>query len=176
MGNHLLTSMLAPGIAVFVFTRRPAILRRPAVVLAAAGCVALGLLVYAYVPTRAAANPPIHHDFAPTTPELILRYVLGQDFSGSMGFLSARGPGATARELRRFAAQWASRCRPGSGANRNCAAGAMADEQDRWLRDLLVEVALHRCTGRSRPQRRPSGHDQPGGDHGIPSGARGDDH
>jgi hypothetical protein len=105
MGNHLLTSMLAPGIAVFVFTRRPSILRRPAVVLAAAGCVVLGLLVYAYVPIRAAANPPIHHDFAPTTPELFLRYVLGQDFSGSMGFLTPEGLGAAARELGTFAAQ-----------------------------------------------------------------------
>jgi Protein O-mannosyl-transferase TMEM260-like len=105
MGNHLLTSMLAPGIAVYVLTRQPSVIRQPKVVLAAAAGLALGLLVYAYIPIRAAANPPIHHDFAPTTPELFLRYVLGQDFSGSMGFLTAAGLGTAVRELGTFAAQ-----------------------------------------------------------------------
>src|SRR5207249_2068767 len=41
----------------------------------------------------AASNPPIHHDFAPTTWDLFWRYVLGSDFRGSMGFLSPDGPG-----------------------------------------------------------------------------------
>ena len=112
MGNHMLTTMLAPGIGVYVLTTRPSILRRPRMVLKAAAALLLGMAVYAYVPLRAAANPAIHHDFAPTTVPLFLRYVLGQDFAGSMGFLSPDGLGAAARELGAFASQTGSALTP----------------------------------------------------------------
>jgi hypothetical protein len=99
MGNHALTAMLAPGIGVFVVTRRPAVLREPRTIAVAVAALAAGLLVYAYVVVRGAANPPIHYDYAPDTWSSFWRYVLGQDFSGSMGFFSASGPGAAVREL-----------------------------------------------------------------------------
>ena len=107
LGNHALMAMLAPGIGVFVITARPSLLRSPRTILAAALVLLAGLAVYAYIPLRAAANPPVHHDFAPTTWPLFWRYVLGQDFAGSMGFLSARGPGIAAGELGTFASHTA---------------------------------------------------------------------
>jgi len=91
-GNHLLTATLAPALALFVVTSRPAILREPGTIARAAGALLAGLAVYVYVPLRAAMDPPIHHDWAPTSPELFLRYVLGLDFQRSMGFLSPKGP------------------------------------------------------------------------------------
>jgi hypothetical protein len=106
MGNHALTVMLVPGIAVFVLTARPRVLREPRTVAIAALTLAAGLLVYVYVPLRAAANPPIHHDYAPTTWTLFWRYVLGQDFAGSMGFLSVDGPAAAVRDLAVFAGRF----------------------------------------------------------------------
>ena len=99
MGNHALTAMLAPGIGVFVVTRRPAVLRQPRTITLAAAALASGLLVYVYVVVRGAANPAIHYDYAPDTWSSFWRYVLGQDFSGSMGFFSPSGPGAALREL-----------------------------------------------------------------------------
>jgi Protein O-mannosyl-transferase TMEM260-like len=99
MGNHLLMTMLVPGVGVYVITARPSILREPKTIALSVLALAAGLLVYAYVPLRAAASPPIRYDFAPTTPDLFLRYVLGQDFSGSMAFFSPAGPGVALREL-----------------------------------------------------------------------------
>jgi hypothetical protein len=102
MGNHSLTVMLAPGIGIFVLTARPSLLRRPRSVAIAVVALATGLLVYLYVPLRAAANPTIHHDYAPTTLGLFWRYVTGADFTGSMAFLTADGPGVAARALPDF--------------------------------------------------------------------------
>jgi hypothetical protein len=92
LGNHLLTLLVGPALAVLVLWSKPRIVldwRRMAVPLAA---LLAGAAIYLYVPLRAAANPPIHHDFAPTTWSLFWRYVLGSDFQGSMGFLTVDGP------------------------------------------------------------------------------------
>jgi hypothetical protein len=105
LGNHLLTATLAPAVGLFVVTSQPGLLRAPATMLRAAGALVLGLLVYLYVPLRAAMDPPIHHDWAPTTPDLFLRYVLGLDFQSSMGFLSPEGPARAIGAMPRFMAQ-----------------------------------------------------------------------
>ena len=105
IGNHMLMALLAPGIAVFVLAARPSVLREPRTIAASVLALVAGLAVYLYVPLRAAANPPIHYDYAPTTPELFLRYVLGQDFQGQMAFLSLSGPGVAFGQLGTFLAQ-----------------------------------------------------------------------
>lgn len=99
MANHGLTAMLAPGVGVYVVTARPQVLRRPRAVAQAVIALAAGLAVYAYIPIRAAANPPVHHDYAPTTLALFWRYVTGADFASNMGFLSASGPGTALGNL-----------------------------------------------------------------------------
>jgi hypothetical protein len=102
MGNHALMALVAPGVGVFVLTARPSPLRQPRLVAAAALALAAGLTVYAYVPLRAAAGPAIHYDYEPATWPLFWRYVLGQDFAGSMTFLGPEGPGVALRELGTF--------------------------------------------------------------------------
>ncbi len=102
LGNHMLMAMLAPGVGVYVITARPSVLREPRTVVASVLALVVGLAVYAYVPLRAAADPAIRYDFAPTTPELFLRYVLGQDFARSMAFFSTAGPATALRELGKF--------------------------------------------------------------------------
>jgi hypothetical protein len=105
MGNHMLMALLAPGIAGYLLTVRPSILRQPRTIVAGVIALVAGLAVYAYVPLRAAANPPIQYDYAPTTPELFLRYVLGQDFAGQMAFFSLSGPGVALGQLGTFLGQ-----------------------------------------------------------------------
>jgi hypothetical protein len=105
VGNHMLMALLAPGIAIYLLAARPSILREPRTIAGSVVALAAGLAVYAYVPLRAAANPPIHYDYAPTTPELFLRYVLGQDFAGQMAFFSLSGPGAALGQLGTFLGQ-----------------------------------------------------------------------
>jgi hypothetical protein len=62
LGNHALTMLLAPGIAIFVFAVAPDLFRRPKVILACAAAVALTtLLVYAYLPIRSAMGPPLDY-------------------------------------------------------------------------------------------------------------------
>lgn len=84
LGNHALTLLLAPGIGVFVVLVSPSILwQRWRLVL---GCVAALLvttvLVYAYIPIRAAMNPPL--DYAiPTTWDRFKYLVLGEQFRGT---------------------------------------------------------------------------------------------
>lgn len=105
LGNHLLTATLAPALGLFVVTSHPSLLRAPGTILRAAGALLAGLAVYLYVPLRGAMDPLIHHDWAPTTPDLFLRYVLGLDFQGSMGFLSPDGPARAIGAMPRFVAQ-----------------------------------------------------------------------
>jgi hypothetical protein len=83
LGNHALTALLAPGIALFVFTAHPPLLRRPLFVV---GCalLALGaaLAAYAYLPIRSAMNPPL--DYAnPQTLDNLRYLVFGEQFSAS---------------------------------------------------------------------------------------------
>jgi hypothetical protein len=112
MGNHMLMALLAPGIGIFVLAARPSVLREPRTIAGSVAALAAGLAVYAYVPIRGGANPAVQYDYAPTTPELFLRYVLGQDFSGQMAFLSTAGLGQAAGQLPAFAGQLGSSLTP----------------------------------------------------------------
>jgi hypothetical protein len=86
LGNHALTVLLAPGIAIFAFASSPALLRRPQVVLACAGAALLTTVaVYAYLPIRAAMDPPLNYA-DPSTWEGFSYLVFGEQFRGS--FLS----------------------------------------------------------------------------------------
>ena len=83
LGNHALTVLLAPGIALFVFAAAPRLFRRPLFVAACAGVAALtALAVYMYLPIRSAMDPPL--DYAnPQTLEGFTYVVLGQQFAGT---------------------------------------------------------------------------------------------
>lgn len=70
IGNHMLMAMLAPGVGIYVLAARPTILREPRTIVGSVVALVAGLAVYAYVPIRGAANPPVRYDYAPTTPEL----------------------------------------------------------------------------------------------------------
>ena len=95
LGNHALTLLLAPGIGVFVVLVSPSMLwRRWRLVL---GCLAALLLttvaVYAYIPIRAAMNPPL--DYAiPTTWDRFRYLVLGEQFRGTFHQLPSLSGGA----------------------------------------------------------------------------------
>jgi hypothetical protein len=83
MGNHALTLLLAPGIAIFVFAVDPGLLRRPRMIGACAAAVGLTTIaVYAYLPIRSAMDPPL--DYAnPQTWENFSYLVFGQQFAGT---------------------------------------------------------------------------------------------
>jgi hypothetical protein len=84
LGNHALTLLLAPGIAFFVLWIDPWLLvRRPRFVgLCALALVATTVLLYLYLPLRAAMNPPF--DYAhPVTWESFRYLVFAEQFRGS---------------------------------------------------------------------------------------------
>ena len=86
LGNHALTLLLAPGIAVFVLLVAPRILRRQwrLVLACAAGLLLAAASVYLYLPLRSAMDPPL--DYAdPQTWERFWYVVLGEQFQGSFG-------------------------------------------------------------------------------------------
>jgi hypothetical protein len=88
LGNHALTILLAPGIAVYVLMVSPRILwLRPRVVLGCIGAMLLtAALVYLYLPLRSAMDPPL--DYAnPETWESFWYVVSGEQFRGSFGAL-----------------------------------------------------------------------------------------
>jgi hypothetical protein len=85
LGNHALTLLLVPGIAVYVLLVEPRILwRRWRLVLACVAAIAIvTIAVYAYIPLRSSMDPPL--DYAsPRTPERFWYLVLGQQFQGSI--------------------------------------------------------------------------------------------
>ena len=92
LGNHALTLLLAPGIAVFVLLVHPRILwRQPRLVLT---CIAVlagaAMLVYAYIPLRSATGPPL--DYAePRTWGQFWYLVLGEQFQGTIRPLPSAG-------------------------------------------------------------------------------------
>jgi transmembrane protein TMEM260 (protein O-mannosyltransferase) len=93
LGNHLLTMVIAPFIALFVlWTGRRAFATRPALLLVPLAGLAIGLSVYLYVPIRAAQNPPLAYNH-PTTLDAVFWLITGQQFHGQFDFLSLRGPG-----------------------------------------------------------------------------------
>ena len=84
LGNHALTLLLAPGIALFVLAIAPRILwRQWRLVLACAAALALTTVVlYAYIPIRASMHPPL--DYAHPTDWASFSYlVFGQQFTGT---------------------------------------------------------------------------------------------
>ena len=86
LGNHALTLLLAPGIAVFVLAVAPRILwREPRLVLASAiAVVATTVLVYLYLPLRSAMEPAL--DYAdPESWDRFWYVVSGEQFQGSFG-------------------------------------------------------------------------------------------
>jgi hypothetical protein len=86
LGNHALTLLLAPGIAVFVLLVAPRILwQQWRLVLAAASVLILSAgLVYLYLPLRAAMDPPIEYA-DPQTWEGFWYVVMGEQFQGTFG-------------------------------------------------------------------------------------------
>jgi hypothetical protein len=84
LGNHALTLLLAPGIAVFVLLVAPRILwrERRLVLTSLVALVLTTVLVYLYLPLRSAMEPPL--DYAdPQTWESFWYVVLGEQFQGS---------------------------------------------------------------------------------------------
>ena len=94
LGNHALTLLLAPGIAVFVLVVDPKILWQHARLVAAcaAGLVLTTVAVYAYIPIRASMNPPL--DYArPVTWDAFRYLVLGEQFRGTFHAMPSLGEG-----------------------------------------------------------------------------------
>ena len=92
LGNHALTLLLAPGIAVYVLLVSPRILwRQWRLVLACAAVLVLSAAaVYLYLPIRSAMDPAL--DYAdPETWERFWYVVLGEQFQGSYGPVPALG-------------------------------------------------------------------------------------
>jgi len=82
LGNHALTILLAPGIAIFVLLVQPRILRDWKLILACvAGLLVTTVAIYAYLPIRSAMNPPL--DYAnPVTWENFRYLVFAEQFRG----------------------------------------------------------------------------------------------
>lgn len=84
LGNHTLTILLAPGIALYLLAVEPGILRRPRLV---AGCAALLLgttaLLYLQLPIRAAMGAPLVYG-RPDTWEGFWYIVLAEQFRGDL--------------------------------------------------------------------------------------------
>ena len=83
LANHALTVLLAPGILIVLLAVQPRLfVRRPRLVAACAGLiVGLAAVFYAYIPLRAAMDPPL--DYAhPTTLGRFAYLVLGLQFRG----------------------------------------------------------------------------------------------
>jgi len=95
LGNHALTLLLAPGIAVYALLVAPGILRRWRLIAACLAATALAaILVYAYLPLRSAMDPPL--DYAdPETWEAFWYVVLGEQFQGSFSLPAAADVVAT---------------------------------------------------------------------------------
>jgi Protein of unknown function (DUF2723) len=91
LGNHLLTVTIAPFVALFVlWTGRDRFRLRPWWLLVPLLGIAAGLLVYLYLPIRAAQNPPLDYN-DPETMDRLLDLVSGTQFKEKFDFLSERG-------------------------------------------------------------------------------------
>lgn len=91
LGNHGLTLLLAPGIAIFVLVVEPGIVRRPRVILTCAAGLAFTIAaIYAYLPLRSAMNPPL--DYAnPETWDDFRYLVFAEQFRGTFRALPDLG-------------------------------------------------------------------------------------
>ena len=84
LGNHGLTYLLAPGIAIFVLMAQPMILKRWKLILTCVGALALATVaVYAYLPIRSAMNPPMDYG-NPQTLEGFRYVVFAEQFRSSI--------------------------------------------------------------------------------------------
>jgi Protein of unknown function (DUF2723) len=81
MGNHPLTGLMAPGIALWLFVVDPRFWRRWRLILACALLLAAGMAVYAYIPIRALTppEPPLFYA-RPTTLERFRYLVFAEQF------------------------------------------------------------------------------------------------
>jgi hypothetical protein len=84
LGNHTLTILLAPGIALFVLAVEPGILRRPHLVARCAGAlVGTTVILYLQLPIRAAMGAPLVYGH-PDTWDGFWYIVLGEQFRGDL--------------------------------------------------------------------------------------------
>lgn len=91
LGNHALTVLLAPGIALYLVFVEPGIIRRRRLIATcAATLVGLTVAIYAYLPLRSAMNPPLDYG-NPQTLSGFVYLVFAQQFRGDFGAL----PGLT---------------------------------------------------------------------------------
>jgi hypothetical protein len=110
MGNHPLTGLMALGIAAWLFVVDVHIWRRWRLVAACAALLAVGLLVYAYIPIRALMppEPPLFYA-RPTTLDRMRYLVFAEQFShlfepfrDPLANLGGRWAGAEAVLMRQF--------------------------------------------------------------------------
>jgi 4-amino-4-deoxy-L-arabinose transferase-like glycosyltransferase len=155
LGNHALTLLLAPGIAVYVLLVAPRILRQQwrlvLACLAAAGLAAMA--VYAYLPVRSSMGPPL--DYAdPQTWGSFWYLVLGQQFQGSFAacrlidILATSGTSWCATSAR--SSSWcppvpssARSAIPGSSCSR--ASGSCVPGSSRWATPMPQSSATTWC-------------------------------
>jgi hypothetical protein len=84
LGNHGLTALLAPGIALYLLAVEPGIVRRPRLVATCAvALVGTAAVLYLELPIRAAMGAPLVYGH-PDTLDGFLYVVLGQQFGGLM--------------------------------------------------------------------------------------------
>jgi hypothetical protein len=84
LGNHALTLLLAPGIALYLLVVEPGIIRRPRLVITCAIALAgTAVALYLELPIRAAMGAPLVYG-RPDTLDGFLYVVLGQQFGGLM--------------------------------------------------------------------------------------------
>jgi transmembrane protein TMEM260 (protein O-mannosyltransferase) len=100
MGNHPLTGLMALGIAAWLVAVDTGIWRRWRLLAACAGLLAIGLLVYAYIPIRALTppEPPLFYA-RPVTFERMRYLILAEQFQHMFGSFAA--------PLSSFGAKWA---------------------------------------------------------------------
>jgi len=91
LGNHALTLLLAPGIALYVLFVDPGVFRRWRFLLTCVlTFVGLTVAIYAYLPLRSAMNPPLDYG-NPQTLQGFLYVVLATQFHGDLGAWPALG-------------------------------------------------------------------------------------
>ena len=92
LGNHALTALLAPGIAVYVLAIAPRLpLDRPRLVAACTvALIGVTVALYAYLPIRAAMEPPLNYG-DPQNWENFRYVVFGEQFRGSFGEFPSLG-------------------------------------------------------------------------------------
>jgi hypothetical protein len=93
LGNHALTVLLAPGIALYLIFVEPGIIRRWRLITTCAlTVVGLTMAIYAYLPLRSAMNPPLDYG-NPQTLQGFLYLVLAEQFHGDFGALPSLADG-----------------------------------------------------------------------------------